>query len=95
MEDQKKGFSPWIITVLLGVIAILFSVFGFQQQGELQEAQQMIVQLREEVMLARMEAENMRGLSEKSAAEARAAARESQASLEKVLKDCGKKTKVK
>ncbi len=38
MDEKKNRLNPWAITLIMGVIAVLFSVFGFQQQSELKSA---------------------------------------------------------
>lgn len=46
MSEKKEGLNPRVITVIMGVIAILFSVFGFQQQSELKDATAELEKLR-------------------------------------------------
>lgn len=51
MSSEKRGFNPWIITVILGVVAILFSVYALQEQAAAlrsrEEAEKLKTQLEE------------------------------------------------
>ena len=48
MSENKRRLNPWIFIVILGVIAILFSVFAVQSQSELNNAQTELKNVQEE-----------------------------------------------
>ncbi len=37
--SEKKRMTTWVPTIVMGVVAILFSVYALQEQTELQRAQ--------------------------------------------------------
>ena len=49
---EKKGMNPWVFTAVIGVLAILFSVFGMQQQTEALEAREEVKQLKMQLEVA-------------------------------------------
>ena len=49
MSEPKRKFNPWVATVIVGVVAILFSVFAFQQEAELIEARKEVDRLKMEL----------------------------------------------
>ena len=49
---EKKGMNPWVFTAAIGVLAILFSVFGMQQQTEALEAREEVKQLKMQLEVA-------------------------------------------
>ena len=57
MSESKRKFNPWIATVIMGVITILFSMFAFQQQSEMIEARKEIEQLKRDLVTAQQRAE--------------------------------------
>ena len=58
MSDEKKkgGISPWMVTVLMGMLTMLFAFYAFQQQESANDVedkmQQMEVRHREELQRA-------------------------------------------
>lgn len=49
MSENKRRMNPWVATVILGVIAILFSVYAVQSQSELEDARKENLQLKTQV----------------------------------------------
>ncbi|MDZ4714954.1 MAG: hypothetical protein SH819_05740 [Cytophagales bacterium] len=49
MKNNTK-ISPWVTILVMGVVAILFAVFGFQQQTEAMAAREELNLLRSQVI---------------------------------------------
>ena len=47
--SEKKKINLWVPVVVMGVIAILFSVFAFQSQVDLQAAQKEMEQMKNQL----------------------------------------------
>lgn len=47
--SEKKKINLWVPVVVMGVIAILFSVFAFQSQVDLQAAQKEMGQMKNDL----------------------------------------------
>ena len=50
MKEAKTG--SWVLVVVLGVLAVLFAVFGFQQQTEASTMKEELAQSRAQVQAA-------------------------------------------
>ena len=46
MSENKRRVNPWVPAVVLGVVAILFSVYAVQSQTDLVDAKKEIEQLK-------------------------------------------------
>lgn len=91
MSDEKKkgGVSPWMVTVLMGLLTMLFAFYAFQQQESANDVedkmQQMEVRHREELQRATA--------SERKSAAMAAKLKERMDSLQKQLDTATKRKK--
>ena len=70
MNERMKKISPWLFTVILGVVAILFSVFAIQQEYDLDEAHKTIHELQDQLKAAQARAVTAEEKAEQNAREA-------------------------
>lgn len=49
MSEKKRKINPWVPVVVMGVVAILFSVYAVQSQSDLLDAKKEIEQLKSQV----------------------------------------------
>ncbi len=89
MSEKKRKVNPWVPVVVMGVVAILFSVYAFQSQMDVMEAKKEMEQLKGQMVACQKEAETQQRLASN-------ARRSAQAEVEKVnqeLEDCKKNNK--
>jgi hypothetical protein len=70
MNETRKKINPWVFTLLLGVVTILFSVFAIQQEYDLDEAHKTIHELQDQLKVAQATAEAAVARAAQSAIEA-------------------------
>lgn len=90
MSENKKPFSPWIPTVILGVVTILFSFYALQEQSEAIDEAKKIENLEKEVTNWKREAELQKEAALKSQAEAEAQRMACEAARKQAEEDCRK-----
>ena len=86
MNEEPK-MSPWVMVVVFGVLAVLFAVFGFQQQTEATAMKEELEQFRTQIQLVEREAAKQQVLS----AEMAKTANEVNTNLASQLEECQKK----
>lgn len=57
MSENKGRFNPWVPTVILGVVAVLFSFYALQSQTDLQDARKEIERLENQTATCAKESE--------------------------------------
>lgn len=93
MSENKKPFSPWIPTVILGVVTILFSFYALQEQTEAIEEAKRIEKLEGEVTKWKREAELTKQEANKQREVALRIQAECEAARKKAEEDCRKANK--
>ena len=59
MSAESKRVSPWIYTVILGVVTILFALLALQSEAQFIDAKKEVEQLKGELDASRKFAEQM------------------------------------
>lgn len=85
MKEEPK-MSSWVLVVVFGVLAVLFAVFGFQQQTEAAAMKEELAQSRAQSQAAEQEAIKQHILCEAMAIKATAV----NADLMNKLEECQK-----
>lgn len=93
MSENKKPFSPWIPTVILGVVTILFSFYALQEQTEAIEEAKRIEKLEGEVTKWKREAEIDMQEANRQREEVLRVQAECEAARKKAEEDCKKTNK--
>jgi hypothetical protein len=70
MSAESKKVSPWIFTVILGVVTILFALLALQSEVQLIDKKKEVEQLKGELNASRKFAEEMRAEANISKTEA-------------------------
>ena len=89
MSEKKRKINPWVPVVVMGVVAILFSVYAFQSQSDLLDAKKEMEQLKNQVTECGKAAKEQQAMS----VEARRMAREDADIMRVALEDCKKTNK--
>jgi len=91
MSEHKRRMNPWVPAVILGVVAMLFSVYAIQSQTEAVDAQKKVEQLEQQLILCQKTAEEQAQHAQAAQVMAQAAAAEARRAEE----DCQKLLKKK
>ncbi len=89
MSEHKRRVHVWVPTVILGVVALLFSVYAIQSQTEAQDAQEKIEQLEQQLVQCQKVAEEQARNAQMQMVQAAGEA----AMARKLLEECQKTTK--
>ena len=89
MSDKKRKVNPWVPVVVMGVVAILFSVYAFQSQIDLLDSRKEMEQLKSQMLMCQQEAENQ----QRHASNARRSAQAEGEKVRQELEDCKKSNK--
>jgi hypothetical protein len=92
MSTAKSGFNPWIATVILGVVTILFSLLSLQSQTELISERKQVLKMKNELELAQKTAEQQFEMAERNQQEA-VKQYEIAVETQKLLDECKKSSK--
>ena len=86
MSEDKSRFNPWVPTIILGVVAVLFSFYALQSQTDLQDARKEILQLENQVTTCARELD----ARQQSALEMSAGCEQARLQVEEDLRECQK-----
>ncbi len=60
--SEKKRMTTWVPTVVMGVVAILFSVYALQEQTELYKAKEEVNQLKADLANCQKQLEEQKAI---------------------------------
>jgi hypothetical protein len=90
-SEKKRRFNPWVPTIILGVITILFSFYAVQSQADMVDAKKENVRLENELRTCTLEAQRQQKEAQAALEEAKKQTEVALGQLEEALKKSGKK----